>query len=298
MTGLLIVRPYDVLSANISATNIALETAWNSGTAYAIGSVVRYNDRLWRAILASTNSTPSDTNTNWLDIGPINRLAAFDIQRGSDKYRVVETKTTSAGNIEYTLTGLSRVTSIAFFGLDAARIEITASSGYSVAYDLKRATPILGSYFNWFFGRIVREKQYIVRQINIPASNSITIVISNNGAATSVASIVLGKGEVIGHLSEGPTRSSKSRSVVKFDGTTTTLIQRYPVPYVNFNLMLYNNEAAALWGVLDELDAIAAVFGPSEGEHPELFAYGVLQNPQTVKLPNGISQVSLEVVAL
>jgi hypothetical protein len=120
-----ILVPLVVANANITASNVALETAWTAGT-YPLGTQRRVGERLFEVSAASTSQEPSDTATDWFDAGPANRFAAFDRQVGVDKFRVVETKTSNAGSITYNIQGLTRVGGVAMFGLQAASVSISA----------------------------------------------------------------------------------------------------------------------------------------------------------------------------
>lgn len=302
MTALSIIKPYEVLPANVTATNIPLEAAWNHSTSYDAGDIVYYTDRIWQAIADNSNSAPTATNTNWADIGPPNRMACFDIQYGTEQIRISETKTTGAGDIEYTLEGLSRINSISFFGLTAARIEISATSGafsYSTYYDLKRNSPLNGRFWNYYFGPREREDDHIFADLNLPPNATIDIVISNNSAETQVASIVLGLAYKFGTVSDGAggtAISIESRSVFKLDGLLVTNVPRATRASVNYHLMLWNYEVMALTRVARDIDGIAAVF--SVDGYPELAAYGLMQNFQSIPLTGGISSINFGVLAL
>ena len=139
----------------ITSTNVALEDAWTAGT-YNLGDQRRVDERNYEVSSATTTQTPSATSTEWFDIGPANRYAAFDLQFGADKYRVVETKTTNAGSITYTLESLTGITSMGFFGLSAASVSIvgtvaTTGDVANVNYTLKDSTDYSGSMFRWLF---------------------------------------------------------------------------------------------------------------------------------------------------
>jgi len=109
-----------------------------------------------RLSAASTTQEPGlAASTEWFDAGPANRYAAFDLQFGADQYRVIDTITSRAGSITYTLTGLPRLSAVAFFGLRATQITIvgtldTMGDVADVTYNLQDATPYLGSFWRWF----------------------------------------------------------------------------------------------------------------------------------------------------
>jgi len=49
----------------VNATVSNIPAAWDSGTAYVAGNVVTYGGSAWQAIGSSTNSAPSENNTDW-----------------------------------------------------------------------------------------------------------------------------------------------------------------------------------------------------------------------------------------
>ena len=55
-----ILVPLAVADANITASNVALETAWTAGT-YTLGDQRRVDERLFEVSAASTTEEPSDT---------------------------------------------------------------------------------------------------------------------------------------------------------------------------------------------------------------------------------------------
>ena len=123
-----IIEPFAITETNIESTNVALETAWTAGT-YSLGDVRRVAERLFEVSAATTTQQPGlAASTEWFDKGPANRYAAFDLQFGAGQYRVIETITSRAESIVFTLSGLPRISSMAFFGLAASRVEIFAAT--------------------------------------------------------------------------------------------------------------------------------------------------------------------------
>jgi len=121
-----IIEPFAITQANIDATNVTLETAWTAGT-YTLGQVRRVGERLFEVSAASTTQEPGlPASTQWFDAGPANRYAAFDLQFGADQFRVIDTVTTRADSIAFTLSGLPRLSAMAFFGLACTQIDIAS----------------------------------------------------------------------------------------------------------------------------------------------------------------------------
>jgi len=297
-----IIEPFAITEGNIDSTNVVLETAWTAGT-YTLGDVRRVGERLFEVSAASTTQEPGlIASTEWFDAGPANRYAAFDLQFGADKYRVVDTITERADSITYTLTGLPRLSAMAFFGLRATQITIvgtlnTTGDVADVTYNIADATPYLGSLWRWFFAPQSLERTYSTFDLNIPIGSTVTVTITNAGFNAAVSTIAMGLADEYGDVEVASTRGLRSRSVKKTEGTLTSLLRRTPASRVGYKVHLNDYAAAPFWRTIDDLDGVAAVFaGPDD--NPEFLAYGFVSSCQTVADVRGITKVQLEVETL
>ena len=297
-----IIEPFAITQGNIDSTNVTLETAWTAGT-YTLGNVRRVGERLFEVSAASTTQEPGlVASTEWFDAGPANRYAAFDLQFGADKFRVIDTITERADSITYTLTGLPRLSAMAFFGLRATQITIvgtlnTTGDVADVTYDIQDATPYLGSFWRWFFVQQSLERTYSTFQLNIPIGATVTVTITNTGSTAAVSTIVMGLAAEYGEVEVATTRGLRSRSVKKTEGTLTSLLRRTPASRIGYKIHLNDYTADPFWRAVDDLDGVAAVFaGPDD--NPEFLAYGFVSSCQTVSDVRGMTKVQLEVETL
>ncbi len=299
-----IIEPFAITAANVDngTTNVALETAWTAGT-YTLGTVRRVNERLFEVSAASTTQDPGlATSTEWFDAGPANRYAAFDIQLGADKYRVIDTLTTRATPIIYRLTGLPRLSAMAFFGLACTQIKIYATLSIAgdeadVTYDIPSVTQYQASFWRWSFLPQSFERTYANFDLDIAAGSTIDITITNTGGISEVNTVAMGIAAYFGVVEVTSKRSLRSRSVKKTEGTLTSLLRRAPASRVGYMVHLDEYIAGPFWRAIDDLDGVAAVFsGPTENQ--ELLAYGFVTSCQTVSDVRGISKVQLEVETL
>jgi len=297
-----IIEPFAITQGNIDSTNVVLEAAWTAGT-YTLGNVRRVGERLFEVSAASTTQEPGlVASTQWFDAGPANRYAAFDLQFGADKFRVIDTITERADSITYTLTGLPRLSAMAFFGLRATQITIvgtlnTIGDVADVTYNVQDSTPYLGSFWRWFFAPQSLERTYSTFDLNIPIGSTVTVTITNAGFNASVSTIAMGLADQYGDVEVASTRGLRSRSVKKTEGTLTSLLRRTPASRVGYRLHLNNYVAAPFWRAIDDLDGVAAVFaGPDD--NPEFLAYGFVSSCQTVSDVRGMTKVQLEVETL
>jgi len=297
-----IIEPFAITETNIDSTNVALETAWTAGT-YNLGDVRRVGERLFEVSAASTTQEPGlVASTEWFDAGPANRYAAFDLQFGADKFRVIDTITSRADSITYTLEGLPRLSAMVFFGLQATQIRIvgtldTTGDVADVTHDVPDATPYEGSFFRWFFAPQSLERTYTNFELNIPIGATVVVTITNTGSTAAVSTIAMGLADAYGVVEVASTRGLRSRSVKKTEGTLTSLLRRTPASRVGYRVHLDSYASAPFWRTIDDLDGVAAVFaGPDD--NPEFLAYGFVSSCQTVADVRGITKVQLEVETL
>jgi hypothetical protein len=297
-----IIEPFAITEGNIDSTNIALEIAWTAGT-YSLGYVRRVGERLFEVSADSTTQEPGlAASTEWFDAGPANRYAAFDLQFGADNYRVIDTITERADSITYTLSGLPRLSAMAFFGLRATQITIvgtlnTTGDVADVTYNIADATPYLGSFWRWFFAPQSLERTYATFDLNIPIGATVTVTITNTGSTAAVSTIVMGLANEYGEVEVSSTRGLRSRSVKKTEGTLTSLLRRTPAAKVGYRVRLDNYTVDPFWRTINDLDGVAAVFaGPDD--NPEFLAYGFVSSCQTVSDVRGMTKVQLEVETL
>jgi len=297
-----IIEPFAITEGNIDSTNVALETAWTAGT-YTLGDVRRVGERLFEVSADSTTQEPGlAASTEWFDAGPANRYAAFDLQFGADNYRVIDTITERADSITYTLSGLPRLSAMAFFGLRATQITIvgtlnTTGDVADVTYNILDATPYLGSFWRWFFAPQSLERTYATFDLNIPIGATVEVTITNTGFNAAVSTIVMGLANEYGEVEVSSTRGLRSRSVKKTEGTLTSLLRRTPAAKVGYRVRLDNYTVSPFWRTINDLDGVAAVFaGPDD--NPEFLAYGFVSSCQTVSDVRGMTKVQLEVETL
>ena len=300
--SLRIIEPFAITEANIDSTNVTLETAWTAGT-YTLGDVRRVEERMFEVSAASTTQEPGlAASTEWFDAGPANRYAAFDLQFGADQYRIIDTITSRADSITYTLTGLPRLSAMAFFGLQATQITIvgtldTTGDMADVTYNLQDATPYLGSFWRWFFVPQSLERSYVTFGLNIPTGATVVVTITNASATAAVSTIAMGVADEYGVVETQSSRGLRSRSVKKTEGTLTSLLRRTPASRVGYRVHIGSYSADSFWRAINDLDGVAAVFaGPDDS--PELIAYGFVSSCQTVSEVRGITKVQLEVETL
>lgn len=297
MSSLKILEPIEVLPANVGS-NIALEEEWVAGT-YTLGQQRRVGDTLYEVVANTTDDDPISVTTEWVNIGPANRYAAFDLQVGADKYRILETVSKRDGLVEFVLTGLSRITQITLSGLVATQVRVivsTVDSGQilNISYDLSDAADYNGSFWAWCFLPKDLETQYILNDINIPSGATITIRVVNAGATAHVANIAMGVTSEFGTVTIGTSKKLRPRAFTDFDGLLATLIPRRPTYVVSYKIVLQENSAGRFWRKIEGLAGKPAVFSGSDS-HPEYLSYGYIESADGSEVGGYITKASIDI---
>lgn len=189
---------------SVGSTN-AIESAaeWDSGTAYADQDIVQVaaaKRRYQSQVGSNTGNDPeTDDGTNWIDIGPTNPWAMYD--------ELSETQTERAGNITSELNATGRVTSEAFFNLDATTIRIEVEDAVEgVVYDEEfnlTSYDNVDDFYDYFFAPLIRKTDLYVDGLPPYAGATITNTISNPDSIAKCGKLVAGSERLIGETITG-----------------------------------------------------------------------------------------------
>lgn len=147
-------KPFTVIVPTpISDSNFVSSTlpendypVWNSATNYLVGDMVIVTTgyhKIYKSLIhPNTNHFPPMHPDKWVEVGPTNRWAAFDLSGG--------TFSTGANSFEFVLTG-SRIKAMAFLEIDANLVRIRASSmDLGTYYDQTISVKDLTIIMDWF----------------------------------------------------------------------------------------------------------------------------------------------------
>lgn len=103
------------------------ETAYNAGTTYALGDTVSSSlyHRCYESLAADNLGNPlpvppETTTTKWMDVGPTNRFAMFDLSRN--------TQTVTASPLTVEIAPGQRINTVGLVGLVGNEVQISATS--------------------------------------------------------------------------------------------------------------------------------------------------------------------------
>lgn len=120
---------------------------WSSATTYAVGAVVRYNNKVYESLQATNlNKQPDINPTWWLDLGADNISAAFDGKVGS--------KTTSTDVLRMIVHPGTNIDSVAYVETTASLITTSVvDEQYNIVYTQNSGldSSVIEDWYDYFF---------------------------------------------------------------------------------------------------------------------------------------------------
>lgn len=173
--------------------------AYSGATSYAADAIVTdtTNHKLYQSLFGS-NSGNALTDTDWwLELGPSNRWAMFDMKTG--------TQTTRPLSVSSTLDVSGRIDTVALFNLDGASVNVTMLDGatevHNEDYSLV-STDGIADWFSYFFEPIVRKTELLVTGLPNTLDPSLTATVTDTDNV-SVGAFVAGLALYVGATQYG-----------------------------------------------------------------------------------------------
>jgi hypothetical protein len=248
------------------------EAGWSSSTAYAVGAkVVRTTThRVYACIQAHTNRDPATDAQRlyWVDVGPANRWAMFDLLRN--------TGTIAASPLTVRIAPGVRIDAIALVGLTADTVSISVSVNGSVvyAYDDALRTRQTINWYDYFFGVYDQKETTAVFDVPPYVNGEITITLTRATGSVVCGGVVIGQAVDLGRTIHGAENDALNFSKIERDDFGTAVLQqRRTVPKTSQQTRIKKaavnralkaridlNAQPALWSGLD--DAASGYFDP------------------------------------
>lgn len=166
------------------------------GTTYALGDrviVTTGQHKIYESLVGSNiGFSPPSNPDKWVEVGPTNRWAAFDLSGG--------TFSTGADSFEFVLTD-SMISAMAFLELNAVNVRVRASSVslgtyYDETFSASDLTPI-SDWFEYFTEGFKSSNDIIVQGIPQVSDSTYTITVEGSGSI-SLGTFLLGKDTAFG----------------------------------------------------------------------------------------------------
>jgi hypothetical protein len=165
MSAAKVIKTVVITDAMLTSSTVAENdyVAWNAATAYVVGNkaIRTSTHRIYERVTNGTTATaPENDTTNWLDIGPTNRWAAFD--------NVVGTATSGTSPLTIVLApgGISGLGMLELVGIESVVTMKDAPGGavvYSQTIDLDGS--IIDDVFDWFFAEFEQRTDFVLTDL-------------------------------------------------------------------------------------------------------------------------------------
>lgn len=259
------------LSATLAGTPIPT-TGTQSGTHTATASI----HRTYQSVINGNMGNPpalGDT-TRWLDIGPTNRWAMFDLLRN--------TGTTVASPLTVVLTPGQRIDSIGLVGLVADSVVIDVSVSGASVYNktINLLNRLTVGWYSYFFGAFRYRKEAALFDLPPYTNAVITITITRASGNVTCGGVVIGKNVYLGATLHTAEREGLNFSkIVRDDYGTATLQPKRSVPRTVQNIRCKKAMVPTVLALIDTLNAVPALWSgiddQASGYFPALLILGV-----------------------
>lgn len=211
-----------------------VETAYNAGTTYAVGATVSYNYRVMMSLQASnTGNTPPtlpETETLWwIDVGPVNRWAMFDIASNA--------QTVWTSPLTVVFAPGERINTIGLDGMDGATVTISATSviaGGTVYGPVEAELTyrdVLDSY-QYCYAPFITRPYHVVHDVPPYSDIVVTVTIESTVGNVKIGACIVGTYIELGSTLPQSRNSGKSFSTVdrdRYGRATMNKVRSIPV---------------------------------------------------------------------
>ena len=292
-----VIRPVEITAATLYSSSVSEpdtgESAWSSGTTYALGNevILTSTHRKYRSLQAGNlNKNPATETTWWQDIGGTNKWAMFD------EYVGTATTESSASTDLVVTVNPGVVDALFLYGLvgETATIEMRDGAGGTVVYtrELDLLAPKIVDWYAYYFEPYRQVPYFVLTDLPPYADGHITLTIPGDGTYTPACGIMApGRTFQVGNTLYGVQAGIRdySRKVVDADTGFVTLEQRKFAKTLRGNVRLFSTTYAEVHSILESLRATPCVWiADSTGDIEPLTVYGFYKDfSLTVDLPSG-----------
>lgn len=269
-----VIPPLTITAAMLTASNVAEpgtgETAWVSGTTYAVGNVCisTTTHRKYERLVAGAGTTPpQDDPLNWRDAGPTNKWAMFDLARSSQTEL-------AGGSIVVQITPGRRINAIGLVGLFGASVRLQMHVGATSIYD-RTVNLLLRNTTTWSqycYGAFKVLKSLVRFDLPMSAGAVLTITVAPTNGMARCGGVVLGMAEDLGTIVDEPVSDQLNFSkVTRDDFAVATFVKRPGVPQVQHRVRAPVARLDRLRELRDDLDATPALYSGADDKESSPF---------------------------
>jgi len=210
---------------------------------------------------------PATDDGWWIDIGPTNRWAMFDLLRN--------TGTTTASPLTVSLTPGQRVDSIGVVGMVADTVSVTVSVAGNTVYTasadlLKRPT---SGWYDYFFGAFRYQQEFARFDLPPYTGAVITITLTRANGNVTCGGVVVGPSVYLGRtLHEAESDALNFSKIDRDDFGTATLVPRRSVPRTVQSLRCKKSDVDRILQLRDDLNAVPALWSGLDDQDSGYFS--------------------------
>lgn len=279
------------------------ETAYNAATTYGLGDTVysATTHRIYESLAAGNVGNPlpvlpETTTTKWIDVGPTNKWAMFDLSSNTQTVQATSPLTV-------VITPGQRINTIGLTGLSANSVTISATSvtGGGTVYPattIDLNTRSVNDGYDYCFEPFSTCPSAVKFDIPPYTDIIITITISATTGNVKCGSLILGTHIYLGALQRGGTNDGLNFSTVTRDlWGNATLVPRRTLPKTDQTLQVSSARVNKVKKARIDLNAIPALWtglDDSTSSWFDTFAILGIYTKFTIGAPhNNIAEISL-----
>jgi hypothetical protein len=227
------------------------------------------NHLVYESVINSNTGNALTDDTKWLEIGPTNRWAMFDILRN--------TQTVQPSSITVVIAPGERIDSIALLGMvgNTATVTVTVDGDtvYTRTEDLN--TRFVSNWYEYFFRKFSTRPSMALFNLPPYTEAVITITVSATSGDAAIGACVLGAYEFIGDVQYEAESDVLNFSTVtrNFDGTINTaqMVQRRNVPKTIQQIFVDKARVNRVRQLRDALNGLPAVWAGLDNTQDDYF---------------------------
>jgi hypothetical protein len=260
-TGLTAGRIYYVVKAQAGSFQLAAERGGRpivtTGSQSGVHTATAHIHRTFESLLAGNTGHPPaiDDGTNWIDVGPTNRWAMFDVLRN--------TQSIGPSPVTVVIAPGQRVDAIGLVQLvaDGGTIEVIRGGVVRYSYTRRLVTRPTTGWYSYFFGKF-RQIGEVGRKDLPPFTDAeIHITLTRAQGDVRCGGVVIGQHVYIGDVGFGAEDDALNFSTIdrKFDGSSE-LVRRRSVPKTSQTLRAPKKILPAVRRLRNDLNAVPALW--------------------------------------
>lgn len=239
-----------------------------TGTQSGTHTATTFIHRVYESLIGTnTGNYPAlaSSDGKWLDVGPTNRWAMFDLLRN--------TATTAESPLTVEITPGIRVDSIGLVGLVADSVTVEVSVLGVPVYTETRSllTREVTTWYAYFFTPFATAPSLALFDLPPVTNGVVTVTITRATGMASCGGLVLGQSVYLGQTQYDADSDALNFSRVERDefGETASMIPRRSVPKVNARVMCAKANVNRVRDLRTELNAVPALWSglddPTDG---------------------------------